>query len=230
MPVGNNFVNEAAMAQKAQMVGMPNKAHAVTNVREAKEPPRIQETRESEETAENDPKRVNTTAPSNRVDARRRISQDNGSSRRLERGSADWTEADRRDWRDLPPSLRPLSKSAGDSHAWNVPYWLLTDGNKQQEESAVGCHYRLLNGLKTMVHNDIQQYVKGNNPYPKKTLREIYNVLGDEKPSHSPGLEERNLTGAPSGLTHSNWTRAQSTIDALENPPPDPGIDLNLVA
>ncbi|MBM3463406.1 MAG: hypothetical protein FJX76_15005 [Armatimonadetes bacterium] len=225
------------MMNKSSMVGYTQHLRADQQVKETDKSKETEKARDSDAeatTAENTTS-VGSSSGASRTNQARRNGQEAGGLHRLGRGQVEWQNQERNqgsEW--LPPTLRPQAKGAG-GNAYNVPYWLLSNGSEQpHSENPQAAHKRLLNGLKNMVHTEIQQYIKSNEPpYAKKTLREIYNVLQDDSAPVQAGprpSQNQNLNGDPVGFTATNFRRAQSTFAMLHDESAGPGEEFESVA
>lgn len=238
MSVGAQDANN--MIFKSQMVGVSQNLRTDQKVKETDKQREADQARTDnpESTDSAGSKSVTGNGGVARTAPRRRMGSDQ-SLRSLGHGQVDWNEGNGEgqttgsEW--LPPSLQPHSKGAGATNQWNIPYWLMSK-DQPQNDSPLAQHKRLLNGLKNMVGTEIQQYTKQNEPlYAKKTLREIYNVLNDDGGSfqQKPTNDQSHLsavTNDPVGMTPSNMRRARATFDMIENPQPQPGDAFEMVA
>lgn len=217
---------------KSQMVGVSQNLRTDQKVKET------DKQRETEQARTENPESsdtsgslsVNSNSGSARTAPRRRLGTEDQALHRLGRGQVDWSEqGEQKGGRWLPPSLQPHSKGAGSTSQWNIPYWLMSK-DAPQDDSPQAQHKKLINALRSMVNTEIQQYTKQNEPlYAKKTLRDIYSVLGEEGPS-SGAPPKATLTGEPSGYTATNRRRAENAFNMLENPAPEPGEAFEMVA
>jgi hypothetical protein len=231
MSVGAQDANN--MVFKSQMVGVSQNLRTDQTVKET------DKQRETEQARTDNPESAETGGSKNvtsnggvaRTAPRRRMGRDS-SLHRLGHGQVDWSENESggqgKDW--LPPSLQPHSRGAGSANQWNIPYWLMAK-DQPQNDSPIAQHKRLLNGLRTMVNTEIQQYTKQNEPlYAKRTLREIYSVLSEEGPTPQSAPGATAVTNDPAGMTPTNFRRAMNTFNMLENPQPQPGEAFEMVA
>jgi hypothetical protein len=233
--MGIGAQDAANMMNKSQMVGNTQALRADQQIKETDKSRESEKARDAdpESTAENTTS-VGSSSGANRTGDVRKNGQEARGLHRLGRGQVEWQDQEKNkgsEW--LPPNLRPQAKSAGTSNAYNIPYWLMSSrGEKPGEDNPASSHRRLLNGLRNMVHTEIQQYIKSNEPpYAKKTLREIYNVLGEDSDSGQQSAPaSQNAAGEVAGLTNTNWTRAQATVAMLENEQPEPGEAFEMVA
>jgi len=231
MNIGSN--DAMNMAAKSQMVGYTQSLRPDQQIRETDKSQEIEKARDAdaESTTASNTLHVGSSTGAVRTQPRRRSGPESGALQRTGVGRTDWDSESGQGSEWLPPSLRPQSRTAGASNEWNVPYWLAGQHQEPREDSPFVQHRRLLNGLKSYVNIEIQQYVKSNDPpYAKKVLRDIYNVLDDDSGPHTTQPTRPGITGEPTGLTGPNWSRAESTIAMLENPPVEPGEALDMVA
>lgn len=221
------------MIAKSQMVGQAQQLRVDQTIKETDKTSETEKARTAatESSESSGSKSVNSNSGTARTAPRRRLGQDQ-SLQRLGRGQVEWSEREEEGQSWLPPSLQPHSKGAGTANDWNIPYWLMAR-EQPQNDSAMSQHKRLLNGLRTMVKTEIDQYTKQNEPlYAKKTLREIYSVLKDDGGSLSapPPQSAFTMANEPAGFTQANIRRARNTFDMLENPRPAPGEAFEMVA
>jgi hypothetical protein len=231
MNIGANDVS--TMLSKSTMVGGNPQLSNSSLVKETDKQRETEKARDAdpESSSANDTQTVSTNSGANRSGQTRRFGQDQ-SLQRLGRGSVQWQDQEGHqgsEW--LPPSLRPQAKGAGTSNAFNVPYWLYSKHTEEtQEDNPLVAHKRLLNCLKGMVHNDIQQYVRSNNPpYPKRTLREFHSLLSEGASEPVRTQSAFQMSGERMGLTRQNWERQQS-IATMFSDPPEPGSGFEMVA
>lgn len=230
MTVGANDVNN--MLNKSQMLGHTQQLRTDQTVKETDKQRETEKARTAgESTDSSGSKSVNSNSGTARTASRRRLGTEQQGVQRLGRGQVEWGEREQESSEWLPPSLQPHSKGAGSSNEWNIPYWL-TSQEQPHSDSPMAQHKRLLNGLRTMVKTEIEQYTKQNEPiYAKKTLREIFSVLSDDDAGVKSGPRNTTtLAGEPSGYTHGNVRRARGLFDMLENPRPQPGEGFEMVA
>ena len=224
----------ANMVFKSQMTGVSHNLQAPQAIKEADRGRETERTRDADpDAAAEDAEGAGSSSGATRAETRPRVGsgQDRYRLHRLGRGQADWGDMEHgQGW--LPPTLRPQARTAGTSNPFNVPYWLMQKDEKTGSDNPLAAHRKLLNGLRTMVNVDIQQYIKSNEPpYAKKTLRDIYNVLNDgQAPTGAPPNRESALTGDPTGLNVVNWRRAHATYNLLEFPQPQLGEAFEEVA
>lgn len=233
MGIGANDATN--MMNKSSMVGFTQKLGADQQIKESDRAKEAEQARESdpESTTASNTRSVSSSSGAGRSQESRRMGQESRGLGRLNRGTVEWQDEEKNQgggW--LPPSLRPQSQTAGTANQFNIPHWLMSQkANQPGADTPLTTHRKLLNGLKAMVNIEIQQYVKANEPpYAKKTLREIYNVLGEEASASSTPKKPLTTNGEPAGLNNANWQRAQSVFNMLENPPPEPGEAFEQVA
>lgn len=233
MSVGAQDVNN--MLSKSQMIGHTQQLRTEQTVKELDKQKEVEQARtdSSESATSSGSKSVNANSGTARTANRKKMGNEPG-LRELGRGRVEWDESSEKsggnEW--LPPSLQPHSKGAGSTSEWNIPYWLMQTA-QTRSEAPMAQHKRLLNGLRTMVKTEIEQYTKQNEPiYAKKTLREIYSVLNDDAQSTlSPSPRGfATLGGEPAGYNTSNVRRARGMFDILENTRPSPGDGFQMVA
>ncbi len=224
----------ANIAYKSQLAGQPQQLRADQTIKET------DKSRETEKTRDSDPESTTSsgsTAVTSSGNARRSENSrklQGGQDRsvgRLGRGSVEWGEDTQETGQWLPPGLQPQSRSAGTASNFNIPYWLLNNGDSGQSSSPSAQHQRLLTGLRTMVNNELQQYVKSNEPpYSKKTLRDIHGVLSDGGSSSADGSARLTTSGDPGGYNKTNTTRARNTLSIFDQQPKQTGVALEMVA
>jgi len=217
----------AHMMNKSQMVGNTQNLNVTQQVRELEKQREAEAARDADpDSTAQDTTRVSSSSGTRRTGESRRLGQDSGALQRLGRGRVEWQDSEHgqgAEW--LPPSLRPQSKTAG-SGPYNIPYWLQTQVRQDTDESPRSAHFRLLNGLRKMVHNEIHQYVKNNEPpYAKKTLRDIFSLLQVEGPP--------NPAPPPQPAAYFDvytFDRARAAVQVHENPRNFLGNSYDLVA
>lgn len=207
MNIGANDV--ANIANKSSMVGQAQQLRVDQRVKETNKTSETEQARDTdaEATAAENTGSVGSSSGANRNAPVRRFGQESSN-----RGSADWQKSGSdAGWDGLPTCLRPQFKSAGTSNAFNVPYWLAQQDEQPQSSSPLANQNRLLNGLRSMLNNEIHQYTSAQAPpYSKRTLREFHEVLSDGTPSFRPSADSGfTVLGERSGLTKRNWQRAQ---------------------
>jgi hypothetical protein len=218
---------------KSQMTGVSQNLRSPQSVKETDKSRDTEQTREADPESTPDSQGVGSAAGTARPTPNKHSGQEFMLGR-LGRGQVQWNEDAEYGQGWLPAILRPHSRTAGTSNEWNVPYWLLGNEDQHGSDSPMAAHRKLLNGLRSMVNVDIQQYIKSNDPpYAKKTLRDIYNVLNEDGSAGGgvpQGARQQAMTGDPGGLNATNWKRAMATFDLLENPQPELGEAFEMVA
>ena len=234
MTVGAQDVSN--MLNKSQMIGHTQQLRTEQMVKELDKQKEVEQARtdSSESATSSGSKSVNANSGTARTANRKKLGNEQA-LRELGRGRVEWDEqsdkSSGKEW--LPPSLQPHSKGAGSASEWNIPFWLM-QSDQPRSESPMAQHKRLLNGLRTMVKTEIEQYTKQNDPiYAKKTLREIYSVLSDDGPQAQTTPAARGfatVNGDAAGYTQANVRRARGMFDILEDSRPSPGDGFQMVA
>lgn len=232
MAVGAQDVS--SMLNKSQMIGHTQQLRTEQTVKELDKQKEIEQARtdSSESATSSGSKSVNSNSGTARTASRRRLGTEQP-LRQLGQGRVEWDEQEQKSGQDwFPPSLQPHSKGAGSASQWNIPYWLM-QSEQPHSDAPMAQHKRLLNGLRTMVKTEIEQYTKQNEPmYARKTLRDIYSVLSDEAQgarSASPhGFS--TMSGDPAGYNQANARKARGMFDIFNSARPSPGDGFRMVA
>lgn len=228
MNIGANDVS--TMLNKSSMVGGAQQLRVDQRIKETDKTAEAEKSRDqdAEATTADNGGNVGSAAGAGRTAPNHRGGQELRGMGRLYRGSVEWQQERNSgnqgsNW--LPPSLQPQARGAGTSNPYNVPYWLTSDPQSEQpqEDNPLASHRRLISGLRSMVKNDIEQYVKSSEPpYEKKTLREFYTLLSDGGTgggTNAPSLGGNRLTGQPLGYNRSNWDSAENVTVMFRNGP-----------
>jgi hypothetical protein len=208
MNIGANDMS--SMVSKSMMAGVAPQAPRIAKTEEPRD---VETVHEPEDTHEQTPLDAPPPPP-------RRFEQ------RVGRESVAWQEAPSEG--ALPGSLRPQARGASTAGDFNIPFWLHARADQQpRSDSPIVAQRRLLNGLRSMVYTEIQQYTpKNKGTYDKQTLRDFYEVLGDNSSAPAP---TRTAAGDPVGLNARNWGRA-SSIASIFDDRPEPGSAFEMVA
>ena len=232
MNIGANDVS--TMLNKSSMVGQAQQLRVDQKVKETEKPAASEEARDAdpESTTADNNQTVGSGAGATRPQQARRFGQGMEGLRGLNRGTVEWqNQGSGKGGAWLPPHLMPQARGAGTE--FNIPYWLRMQQQEQkQAESPEANQRKFLNSLRSMIHTEIQQYVKANNPpYAKKTLREFHSLLSDDVGPTFLSVQNqgKRLSGETSGYNRKNWESLENVYTMFQNPP-EPGSELSMVA